>query len=126
MGKNLRKKIQETIDLRNLCEKRIMDADTEIKNLESSEKGLVAAFESKAKPLAVTEARYNIRRQRREREEIHDEVEDIMAKEVEELQKGVAAIQRELESTRATMLEVKENKKALEADHEAKAICLEM
>lgn len=65
----------------------------EIRQVEYSEKALIQAFERKAKPLAVSEARYNIRRQRREGEEVHDEVEDLIAREVEELQKGVAAIQ---------------------------------
>lgn len=124
--KFLRKKVQEATDMRNLCEKRIMEAELEIKRLEQSEKALIAAFEAKAKPLTVAEARYNIRRQRREREEVHDEVEDLMAKEVEELQKGVAAIQRELDSTRATLSEVKDNKKMLEADYEDKALALEL
>mmetsp|Transcript_42447 Transcript_42447/g.51457 ORF Transcript_42447/g.51457 Transcript_42447/m.51457 type:complete len:559 (+) Transcript_42447:151-1827(+) len=124
--KNLRKKVQESTDMRKMCEKRIMEADLEIKRLEASEKSLAVAYEAKAKPLAVAEARYNIRRQRKHREEVHDEVEDLMAKEVEELQKGVAALQRELDMTRATLMELKENKKTLEADYEDKTQALEL
>jgi uncharacterized small protein (DUF1192 family) len=52
------------------------------------------------------QARYNIRRSRRKGEEVHDEVEDLISLEVEELQKGVAAIQLELDATRATLAEV--------------------
>ena len=37
---------------------------------------------------------------------MHDEVEDLISLEVEELQKGVAAIQHELDATRATLAEV--------------------
>ena len=65
----------------------------EIRSVEQSERMLMHSFEKKAKPLAVSEARYNIRRRRKEGEEVHDEVEDLIAREVEELQKGVAAIQ---------------------------------
>jgi hypothetical protein len=40
-------------------------------------------------------------------EEVHDEVEDLISLEVEELQKGVNAIQKELDSTRATLAEMR-------------------
>ena len=39
--------------------------DVELKQLEWAEKSLEAAFDKKAKPLAVSQARYNIRRSRR-------------------------------------------------------------
>merc|ERR1711865_465807 len=97
-----------------------MEADLEMKRLEASEKSLAVSFDAKAKPLAVSEARYNIRRQRKQREEIHDEVEDLMAKE------GEAAIQRELDSTRSTLAMLLENKKTLETDYEDKTLALEL
>eukprot|EP00238_Polyblepharides_amylifera_P006445 CAMPEP_0196583368 /NCGR_PEP_ID=MMETSP1081-20130531/43262_1 /TAXON_ID=36882 /ORGANISM="Pyramimonas amylifera, Strain CCMP720" /LENGTH=530 /DNA_ID=CAMNT_0041904235 /DNA_START=372 /DNA_END=1964 /DNA_ORIENTATION=+ len=124
--KCLRRKIQEALELRDLAEKRLQETAVSIYKLEQSERDLVAAFESRARPLAVSEARYNIRRQRKEGEEVHDEVEDLIAREVEELQKGVAAIQRELDSNRAQLGEMIENRKVLEADIDDKNATIEM
>lgn len=124
--KCLRRKIQETMDLRSLAERRIQETDLEIRSVDQSERMLMQSFEKKARPLAVSEARYNIRRHRKEGEEVHDEVEDLIAREVEELQKGVAAIQRELDNTRTTLGELQGNRRMLEADILNKNVTLEM
>jgi len=124
--KQLRKKIQETSELRSLCERRIVEANLEIRRLEESERGLCREFECKAKPLALSESRYNIRRRRKGPEEVHDQVEDSLQEEVAELQHGVAAIQRELDLTRHTLDVMKENRNNLEEDYADKSYSLEL
>jgi len=114
--KALRRKIHEALDLRRVAEQRLNQTDLEIRRLEASERTLLVTFAGKSKPLMVSEARYNIRRQRHGGEEIHDEVEDLIAREVEELQKGVNAIQREIDNTRSKLEHLKQNREALVND----------
>jgi hypothetical protein len=89
----MRKQIQETAEHRADTEKRIMEHNLEIRRLEEAERSLSRNFENRAKPLAVSEARYNLRRRRSTREDCHDEVEDALLREVMELQAGVADMQ---------------------------------
>lgn len=89
----MRKQIQETAEHRADTEKRIMEHNLEIRRLEEGERSLSRNFENRAKPLAVSEARYNLRRRRSTREDCHDEVEDALLREVMELQAGVADMQ---------------------------------
>jgi len=124
--KSLRRKITQATDLRVVAEKRLAETDLEIRRLSNNERSLLHAFEAKAKPLMVSEARYNIRRQRSANEEVHDEVEDLIAKEVEELQKGVNAIQRELDNTRAKLDVLRENRQMLEEDIACKTAIIEL
>jgi len=124
--KQLRKKIQETSELKGLCEKRIMEANLEIRKLEESESALCREFEARSRPLAVSESRYNIRRRRGVREDIHDAVEDALQVEVAELQTGVTAIQKEMDLTRHTLDAMKENRHALEEDFADKHYSLEL
>ena len=91
--RTMRKQIQETAEHRADTEKRIMEHNLEIRRLEEGERSLSRNFENRAKPLAVSEARYNLRRRRSTREDCHDEVEDALLREVMELQAGVADMQ---------------------------------
>jgi len=124
--KNLRRKIQETTELKDLAQRRIIEANLEIKRLEEQEKDLGKTYEQKSVPLMLTEARYNIRRRRRQREDIHDEVEDLLGLEVSDLQESVMALQREMDLTRHTLDKLKENRHNLEEDYADKAWCLEL
>jgi len=53
--KSLRRKIRESLDCRTIAERRLQEVDVELKQLEWAEKSLEAAFEKKAKPLAVSQ-----------------------------------------------------------------------
>lgn len=113
----MRRQIQETSEHRADTEKRILEHNLEIKRLEEGERSLSRNFESRAKPLAVSEARYNLRRRRSKREDCHDDVEDALLREVMELQAGVADMQVELEGTRASLDAMRENRAKLEEDY---------
>eukprot|EP01064_Diplonema_japonicum_P004503 TRINITY_DN12960_c0_g1_i1.p1 TRINITY_DN12960_c0_g1~~TRINITY_DN12960_c0_g1_i1.p1 ORF type:complete len:505 (+),score=81.12 TRINITY_DN12960_c0_g1_i1:42-1517(+) len=111
-----RSKVKQATVLRQQISGRISVLTNELENLTVQRDQLRKSLEDKQAPLSVLQQRVAVRKLRPAREAVHDEVEQAMQSELQELLKSVNVLNDKVDSIESEMRKLKANKKFLSVD----------
>ena len=122
----LRKKVQNTSQLKHKLENRITSLQAELEKLQHVKARGQEMVSSLHRPIKKAEGRLRLRERRPVREKIYDKVEKALGEELDELKKATCSLETLIKETAAHAKLMDECKHSLKADHLDKSQSLKL